>query len=198
MFRHFLQVLAQNWLLITLLFGTYVLLISGNVGANFGVPNLFRDPVDLVRSISIDWTAARNSPVFNTFLFAPALAATLWTLAAIRTRRNRAERGRPPVEITGANLLFGSGILLAIAFTGFFIAIVLDPEQDVALAEIGRAFFGLIIGSLVMATLVVFAVARRLHRPRRQLEELAIIACLWPGLCSLFLSTRDLCPQSLF
>ena len=175
MIEHITGVFARAWAPIVMLFGLYAVCISGAVGSDLGVPNLFRDPDDLIKAIDTELQAARNSPVWNVFLFSPLLAGLVWTLSAVRVRRHRRRLGLAPLDVTPLNLIAGMALLSLIAFAAFLSAAVAAPPQHGAQGEILRAIVGLVMGTAITAALIWVACRGLLSRERNRYVELLVV-----------------------
>jgi hypothetical protein len=173
MINHVLIVLLRYWFPIGILFGLYVACIVGLVGVDLGVPNLVRDPEDLANFIVSDFTAIRNSPVWNVFLFLPLLAGLIWVFSASTLRRQSPNLSAS--KFTPANLFAGTLFLSIIALACFVARISIDPSNVGIAGEIGRALFGLVLG-LILTTSLEWALTRwPLRTARSRYMELCVI-----------------------
>jgi hypothetical protein len=173
MSSHIIIVLSRFWAPLLFLFGSYVACIAGLVGEPMGVPSLFRDPPDLVEHVRVDFTAARNSPVWNVFLFLPLLAGLIWMLAAARVRREAA--ASPGFELSPRNLIVGSGMLSLAAAAAFVVAVLSAPSPAGRSGELVRMTAGLVPGLVVNSALLWTLSNWPLRKMRNPYAELAII-----------------------
>src|SRR5262249_30205256 len=123
--------------------------------------------------IARDFTATRNSPVWNVFLFLPLLAGLIWTFSAATVRRQSP-------DLSGSNLstlnLFSGTFLLSILALSFFVVMIsINRTATGTGGEIARALIGFVPG-MIVATGLMWSLARwPLRKIRNRYAELSII-----------------------
>ncbi|MGI9411508.1 MAG: hypothetical protein ACR2OV_15625 [Hyphomicrobiaceae bacterium] len=150
---NFWERILRHWFMLLVIFAGYCLAIAGILGADFGLPSLFRDDQALVEAGFL--VRMVNGPMFLAPFSATILAGIITMFVAYLDQgRMRLDSAAPLVD----HLAHFAPRIFALGVTALFCAVYLNPEMTgnrLDLNHLLLAVLGFGLGLVVCAALVV-------------------------------------------